>query len=161
MLVVIVIIIVVVLILGLLIWYYSSQKTTPPKYSTSPKYSTPKYSNRLFNYKSSKSNNDKVYSNNINTSNNTSGMGESSYYHPLTSDQPSIVETENKLLAMNRKTPPHPQFIFNSILRDNGNPIAGDLVIVPRETGISVPLNGTPDDLQAGYFRRENLYKSI
>jgi hypothetical protein len=81
-----------------------------------------------------------------------SAMPESSYYHPISVDLPSVVETEDKLLAMARNPAPHPQFVFNSRLRSEGNPIVGDLKIVPRKDGVYVPLIAEPADLQVGYF---------
>jgi hypothetical protein len=78
---------------------------------------------------------------------------QSSTYYPITIDEPAIVETEYQLLKMARAPVPHPQFVFNSRLRQEGNPFVGDLKIKPRMNGVSVPLIAEPSDLQIGYFK--------
>jgi hypothetical protein len=81
------------------------------------------------------------------------GMPKSSYYHPITTNIPSVVETEDKLLKMALKPRLHPQPIFSSHLRSlGGNPIVGDVIIKPRRSGVSIPLQAQPDDLAIGYF---------
>lgn len=84
--------------------------------------------------------------------NTCSGMPASSYYHPVTVDEPSIIETQDKLLAMAKAPVPHPEMVFDSRLRREGNPWVGDLKIKPRTTGVYLPLNAEPADLQQGYF---------
>lgn len=76
----------------------------------------------------------------------------STVFHPYTYDEKQQVETEAKLLNYARAPPPRPEMVTRSNLRASGNVLMGDLPIKPNTTGIMVPYNADPDDLNKGYF---------
>lgn len=82
------------------------------------------------------------------------GIPQSSTYNEITIDQNPVVETEYRLLRMAREPRPQPTFVYQSKLRDQGNPFVGDLKIKPRMNGVSKPLIAEPSDLRFGYFNQ-------
>lgn len=119
-----IVIIVILVVVGVLVWYFTRKPKTPEPVS-------------FYSQQSQCVSND--------------GMSVSTFERPITTT-PGTIETEQKLLEIAKRHPPHPQVTFQSRLRRDGNPLIGDLKIVPRTTGLYVPLNADPDDLNVGYF---------
>ena len=94
------------------------------------------------------------YSHDYDDKSKLNGMPESHVTRQVGSDTDVVVETEKKLLNMARAPQPYPQYSTISRGARLGNPFTGDLIIRPREKGISLPYNAEPSDLQRGFFSK-------
>ena len=146
------IIFLVIIIIAVLIWYFVFHKTKKPVKPVVPAYAPVSYAPKVRTLKPLLPKVSSPPISNPSFVDRNNGISQSSYFSPITVDEPSVVDTEQKLLKMARAPIPHPQMVFSSNLRNNGNPFIGDLIIKPRNSGVSIPLNDSPNELQVGYF---------